>query len=472
MGIPGRDEMMAVGLKLDAFYRADEGLQRPDGLVLGLRVDIGHTPDRIALYKPYVDWEGVAAWLFDVYFMARMAGMDPVLAWEAVVTDIQRTDEWRQKHPPTPLPVPPTPLLEPLVRDGRWLKGATSGIRYVWSHVTAFPLAKMLTDGRESQAADFIGYCAGLGVGLRVFTMAHNLFRLDPAEGINAAYELADAAHGIRVQLVGLADLYNESGQRIVPSGFSETAHLNHLRDLGILYPNVLVDGNNEPLQVWQRATPAQMQQWMAGYRGSVVPWSLGAVDGPDDESTEYDVGGAFMRLAHTARKGGWAAVRHVREQQVIGDRLNLYPVDSEPQPAEDFTLAQVFARAAIYRVCGIGCTYHSQWGKAGRIPAGAAEVDRWMMHIRGLSTVPLDWFGAFSNLGWTPPNPSGALKEAESQSPDGRAYMSVNAGRCFTALSAMRFPVWREGWTADLVDRVIDPDGTETSVWYAVQHP
>ena len=44
--------------RLDDFYRAPEGLQRPEGL------SINEAPD----------FEGIAAWIFDVYLNARLAG--------------------------------------------------------------------------------------------------------------------------------------------------------------------------------------------------------------------------------------------------------------------------------------------------------------------------------------------------------------------------------------------------------------
>src|SRR5262245_26884147 len=87
-----RAEFFDMLNKLDAFYRAPEGLQRLTGLAFG-------APGSRA------DLEGVAAWAFDVYQNRREQGATPDQAWTAVVLNIQNSDEWKQKHgviPPNP----------------------------------------------------------------------------------------------------------------------------------------------------------------------------------------------------------------------------------------------------------------------------------------------------------------------------------------------------------------------------------
>lgn len=81
-----RTELLAVLERLDAFYSAPEGLQRPQGLSLGGQPD----------------FLGIAAWVVDVYMTRRFAGASPNAAWASVVSAIQATDEWRSKHPPSP----------------------------------------------------------------------------------------------------------------------------------------------------------------------------------------------------------------------------------------------------------------------------------------------------------------------------------------------------------------------------------
>jgi hypothetical protein len=80
-----REEMVATVQWLDDFYRAPEGLQRPDGL---WRAD-ARRPDA----------EAIGVWVLDVYLQARLAGRSDAEARQAIVEQIRSTDEWRQKHP-------------------------------------------------------------------------------------------------------------------------------------------------------------------------------------------------------------------------------------------------------------------------------------------------------------------------------------------------------------------------------------
>lgn len=77
-----RAELLDEASFLDAFYRAPEGLQREQGLSIGGRPD----------------WEGVAAWLFDVYLNARLRGKSRLEARTDYVMAIQKTPEWQEKH--------------------------------------------------------------------------------------------------------------------------------------------------------------------------------------------------------------------------------------------------------------------------------------------------------------------------------------------------------------------------------------
>ena len=77
-----RTELLAVLERLDRFYSAPEGLQRPQGLSL----------------NGQPDFLGIAAWIVDIYMGARLNGQSPDQAWQRVVTNIQATDEWKSKH--------------------------------------------------------------------------------------------------------------------------------------------------------------------------------------------------------------------------------------------------------------------------------------------------------------------------------------------------------------------------------------
>ena len=77
-----RDELLAVMERLDRFYAAPEGLQRPNGL------SINGGPDLL----------GIANWVVDVFLGARVEGRSAESAWASVEQAIRNSDEWRAKH--------------------------------------------------------------------------------------------------------------------------------------------------------------------------------------------------------------------------------------------------------------------------------------------------------------------------------------------------------------------------------------
>jgi hypothetical protein len=78
-----RHDMIAAGSWLHSFYQSDEGLKRPEGLWI----------------DKHPDFEAMGAWLFDVYLSERLTGADDAAARKKVTDAIQKSDEWRQKHP-------------------------------------------------------------------------------------------------------------------------------------------------------------------------------------------------------------------------------------------------------------------------------------------------------------------------------------------------------------------------------------
>ena len=96
MTIP-RDDLIHAGEWLHEYYKSEEGLQRPEGLWID-----GHP-----------DWEGVGAWLLDVYVTLRERGQSDAQAKDAIVAQIRQSDEWRTKHPFEPGPRGPLPPLDP-----------------------------------------------------------------------------------------------------------------------------------------------------------------------------------------------------------------------------------------------------------------------------------------------------------------------------------------------------------------------
>ena len=77
-----RDEFLDVLNRLDRFYSAPEGLQRPNGL------SISGGPDFL----------GIATWIFDIYLSERLNGISPNGAWTITENAIRNTGEWRSKH--------------------------------------------------------------------------------------------------------------------------------------------------------------------------------------------------------------------------------------------------------------------------------------------------------------------------------------------------------------------------------------
>ena len=77
-----RDEFLDVLNRLDRFYSAPEGLQRPNGL------SISGGPDFL----------GIATWIFDIYLTERLNGISPNGAWTITENAIRATNEWRSKH--------------------------------------------------------------------------------------------------------------------------------------------------------------------------------------------------------------------------------------------------------------------------------------------------------------------------------------------------------------------------------------
>jgi hypothetical protein len=75
-------EIQRAMVWLHDFYRSPEGLRRPEGLWIE-----GHP-----------DFEGLSAWVFEVYLRSRLKGLTEDQAREAIVNAIRQSDEWRAKH--------------------------------------------------------------------------------------------------------------------------------------------------------------------------------------------------------------------------------------------------------------------------------------------------------------------------------------------------------------------------------------
>jgi hypothetical protein len=82
MPLPDRGDVMRAIDWLHDFYKAPEGLKRPDGLWKNGRPDT----------------EGIGAWGFDVYLRERQKGKTHDDAIAEVRRQIEASDEWKRKH--------------------------------------------------------------------------------------------------------------------------------------------------------------------------------------------------------------------------------------------------------------------------------------------------------------------------------------------------------------------------------------
>lgn len=76
-------EIERVTRWLNDFYKAPDGLQRPQGLWI----------------DGQPDFTGISAWVFDVYLRNRLNGLSEDQARLAVEKAIKQSEEWRAKHP-------------------------------------------------------------------------------------------------------------------------------------------------------------------------------------------------------------------------------------------------------------------------------------------------------------------------------------------------------------------------------------
>lgn len=369
--------------------------------------------------------------------------------------------EWRRAlgldQPPSPTPG----TFSRLRRQGRWLVNDQG--KYVWRMTTAFRLVHMMSAGEDP--SQFLDWCAVHGVGVRIFTMCNNMFRLDPATGRHLLLSALSLTHarGIPTNVVCIADKYDQHGIEVFP-GTDYPAHVEEIGHICAGFANTYVEGVNEPSQVWQRYEPGQIQMMMRRIP-AIVPWTAGAPDGADDESIEYRVDGESAGLGHTDRSGSvWRIARHIREQQVISDKLKLYMGDDEPENAVRMTEQSLFACGGIAGVMDIGQTHHAEFGKFCRLPS--SDEQQWFdARKRGWDCIPHDFQGTFANYKWVHPNPEPPIESATFLSADGRAYSSITDNECYTVLSHAKDPQFKSGWHADRVD-----GDDQASVWRCVR--
>jgi hypothetical protein len=357
--------------------------------------------------------------------------------------------------PPSPgpgLPLGPSPGMPArLYRSSAWRQALCpvgTSTPVVLRSTTAFALAHQIATGQEAAAVEFLDWCVAHQLTcVRVLVMCKNMFALAPDAGRAAlprVLQLA-GARGLYVEAVALADVYDASGNPNFP-GTDWAAHVRAVGEICLNYPNSLEELANEPMQRWQKFSPEQLVQFAAGIP-SGVPYTLGAADGPADESTAYCNPGSSYQTVHADRtRAPWGNVRHIREQQVLSEKIDQYVWDDEPPKA--FTLAQQFAVGGLCRVCMIADTWHSDTVRFSQIPTGE-ELNGFLARRAGWAFVPDSAWGTFANFGWTAPNPEPPIAKFHPFDADARAYsLLVGSNEAYTVLLNANSPEWKAGWT------------------------
>jgi hypothetical protein len=375
---------------------------------------------------------------------------------------------WQHYGPEPPVPVtPPTPEPGPIPPSGvmptRLYRSDQQGLTQMLCLVgtatpivlystTAFALIEQVAHRREAEAIAFLDWCMTqrpLNC-VRVLVSCWNMFKLSPEEGRAALPRLLQLAgeRGLYVEVVAIADTHRQEGSEYVENypGYDWS---RHVQDVGIIcadYTNTLVEIVNEPMQPWQSFSPAQLQSMSEDIPGE-VPFTLGAPDGGNDESTDYCSDQASYQTVHADRgRAPWGNVRHIREQQVMSENINQHVWDDEP--GKEFTPAQQFAIGGLARICMIADTFHANGVRYATIPTGE-ELTWFLARKDGWAFVPATEWGTFANYGWTAPNPEPPIANVHFHDEDGRAYsLLIGSDRAYTVLLNARDPVWKAGWT------------------------
>lgn len=414
----------------DKPYVGDPEIGSAQRAVNAVYLEAGQTPDNElscvhvarALHRYYAegaDWS--SALRISLRDLRRQFGLD------------------QQPLPPTGPGPGPAPRLD---RGARVLLADRRPLRV--RGCSAFRLPKLMADGEIGQVDDFVGFCVEHDMPwLVVFSMCMNEFGLAPEVGVEAVDALAErtAATGARIDVCALVDTFAYSRLDVA-------AHVADIGQLAWRWPHLSVTVANEPMQRWQRFEPAELRDAAEALVDAGVPFTLGAPDGPADESRAYTWDKSWYETVHIDRtKAPWRNVRHSRELQVLMEETNRYVISREPMRAEEVTAEQNFALRSIAAVCRFGDVYHSVWGKRCAVP-NVAEVNHLAQGMAAWAAVPDDFEGAFANFGWTAPLPESPVVEFAFVDSDSRCYSLVGEREGYVAAVHGEVVRLRDGWT------------------------
>jgi hypothetical protein len=218
--------------KTNDFYAAQEGLQRPGGMV----IDRGGVPT--------CDVEAMEEWGWQLFHGVPLS---------AVLAQIRRSEEWRIKHANDP--APPIQPAGPLHREGLYLYGP-DGLAVFPVGVTAFPILQCWLDGDRARVENFTDWMmvAGVKWARGLGSYSGSLGRFHPGEyagrlfiGLHELLDFLDTK-GLGLKLSALADC-RERGDGTGGSLPDEGAQVEYVRRLGATmkeHGNAMLDGGNE----------------------------------------------------------------------------------------------------------------------------------------------------------------------------------------------------------------------------------
>lgn len=260
------------------------------------------------------------------------------------------------------------------------------GGRFVWRGISAFRLAEFVARGRISEVEAYLDWAASQRLTVvRVFAMAHHLFRLGPDEGRAALPTLLDlaAARSLHVEIVALVDTAEIE--------VDLDAHVRAVGEIAARHPNALVEMANEPGHPTQRSAvhgPERLRA-LAALVPERVPVALGSVEyGSELAAGDY----VTFHPPRDAGDGGWGHVLRLADGAGLLTRFGKPVVSDEPIGAgprfvagrRDDSPARFAAAAALTRLAGIHPTFHYEGGLHAVRPVGR-ELECFEAWTRGL---------------------------------------------------------------------------------------
>ena len=231
----------------------------------------------------------------------------------------------------------------------------------------------MVAHGREREAAAYLDWAARQRLTVvRVFTMAHYLFTLSPADGVAALPRLLDMAakRGLHVEVVALADTAE------IPVNIDE--HVSAIGRIAARHPNALVEVANEPVHRTHRRdvhSPDVLRKAAAAIPKD-VPVSLGSIETGEGFAT-----GSYVtwHVPRNTERSRWGHVLAIAEGATFVQRWKKPVISDEPIGAasrfiagrRDDDPARFRAAALLTRLSGLGATFHYEGGLQAEVPRG-----------------------------------------------------------------------------------------------------